>query len=64
MTKVPASGQKVLGYAVQAFIGNKLEAEQYSEQSYKKVVGESTPGLSQQPAEKKKVPPKKSPKKK
>jgi hypothetical protein len=55
---------KVLGYAVQAFIGNKLEAEQYSEQSYKKVVGESTPGLSQQPAEKKKVPPKKSPKKK
>jgi hypothetical protein len=49
---------------VQAFIGNKLEAEQYSEQSYKKVVGESTPGLSQQPAEKKKVPPKKSPKKK
>lgn len=64
VTKVPASGQKVVGYAVQAFIGNKLEAEQYSEQSYKKVVGESTPSRSPQPAEKKKVPPKKSPKKK
>ena len=62
--KVAASGQKVVGYGVQVFNGTKLEAEQYSEQSYKQVVGESTPSPSEQEsANPSKAPPKKAPKK-
>ncbi len=60
-TKVAASGQKVVGYAVQVFSGTKLEEEKYTAPDYKQIVAESSPSLMQQPDEKK--PSKKSPKK-
>ena len=34
-TKVPASGEKIVGYAVQVLNGDKILAETYSEASYK-----------------------------
>jgi hypothetical protein len=63
-TKVPASGQKVVGYAVQVFVGSKLETEEYSSSGYKQIVGESTPSISEKSADPSKAPAKKSPKKK
>lgn len=63
-TKIPASGQKVTGYAVQVFVGSKLETEEYTTPSYKQVVGESTPSISEKSIDPSKVPAKKSPKKK
>ena len=44
--KIAASGKKVIGYAVQVFNGNQIEAEFYENQSYKEIVGASAPSLS------------------
>ena len=44
--KVPASGRKVIGYAVQVFNGNQIVAESYDNPSYKEIVGASAPSLS------------------
>ena len=63
-SKVAASGQKVVGYAVQVFNGTKLEAEEYTAESFKQVVGASAPSISEQSADPSKAKPKKAPKKK
>ena len=63
-TKVAASGQKVVGYAVQVFSGSKLEAEEYSAPDYKKIVATTTPSPAEKSADPSKAAPKKSPKKK
>jgi hypothetical protein len=55
--KVPASGKKITGYAVQVLNGGKVEAEYYSEPSYKQIVQASAPSISEVP--KKKAPAKK-----
>jgi len=39
--KVDASGNKILGYAVQAFIGDKMVAENYEPESMKDQVGKA-----------------------
>ena len=41
--KIPASGRKVIGYAVQVFNGSQIEAESYGNPSYKEIVGASAP---------------------
>ncbi len=50
--KVAASGQKIIGYAVQVFNGSKVEAEYYSETSYKAKVLAAGPSISDAPAKK------------
>ncbi len=62
--KVAASGQKVMGYAVQVFRGGKLEVAEYSADSFKEIVGTSAPSISEQSADPSKAPKKKAPKKK
>lgn len=59
--KIPASGQKITGYAVRVMHGTTVEAESYSEPSYKQIAAEYAPSISDapQPAAKKKTPPKK-----
>lgn len=60
--KIPASGKKVTGYAVLLMNGNKIEAEEYSEPSYKEIAARGGPSLMDEPAAKKKSA-KKTPKK-
>ena len=48
--KIPASGKKFTGYAVQILNGSKIEAEYYSEPSYKAKVQAAAPSLADQPA--------------
>jgi hypothetical protein len=53
--KVAASGQKITGYAVQVVNGTKVEAEYYSEPSYKEKVAAAAPSnlpASKAPAKK------------
>lgn len=59
--QVAASGEKITGYAVQVLNGTKVEAEYYSEPSYKDKVKVSAPSLQPQPkaAAKKSAPKKK-----
>lgn len=45
--KVPASGTKLTGYAVQVFHGGSIVAEDYSEDSYKAKVGTAPPSLTE-----------------
>ena len=61
--KIPASGRKVIGYAVQVFNGSEIVAESYDNPSYKQIVGASAPSNIPEKAAAKK-PAKKSPKKK
>ena len=59
--KIPASGQKITGYAVRVMKGSNVEAETCSEPSYKQIAAEYAPSISdapQKPAAKK-TPPKK-----
>ena len=44
--KVPASGTKLTGYAVQVFNGSTIVAEEYSEESYKAKIGTAPPSLA------------------
>ena len=60
MKKVAASGQKITGYAVQVVNGGTVEAEYYSEPSFKEKVKAAGPSLQPGP----KAPAKKSPAKK
>lgn len=57
MKKIPASGEKIIGYAVKVMLGSNVAAESYSEPSYKKIVG-AAPSISDAPpqAAKKKAP--------
>ena len=60
--KIPASGEKLVGYAVRVMRGSNVEAETYSEPSYKEIAAAYAPSISdapQKPAAKKKAPPKK-----
>jgi hypothetical protein len=41
--RIPASGKKVIGYAVLLMNGNKVEAEAYSEPSYKEIAARGGP---------------------
>ena len=50
--KVAASGQKIIGYAVQVLNGSKVEAEFYSEASYKEKVKAAAPSIAGAPAKK------------
>ena len=64
--KIPASGKKVIGYAVQVLNGSKIEIEEYSEKSYREIAA-SAPSMDAsllpKPGDKKPAP-KKAPKKK
>ena len=51
--RIPASGKKVLGYAVLLMNGNKVEAEAYSEPSYKEIAAHAAPSLSGKPTARK-----------
>lgn len=60
--RIPASGEKLTGYAVKLMRGSTVEAETYSEQSYKEIVAAYAPSISDAPqkhATKKKAPSKK-----
>ena len=59
--KIPASGQKITGYAVQVLNGTKIEAEYYGEPSFKDKVKAAAPSLTDGSAN---APAKKSPAKK
>ena len=59
--KIPASGQKITGYAVQVLNGAKIEAEYYGEPSFKDKVKAAAPSLADGSAN---APAKKSPAKK
>ena len=50
--KVAASGQKIVGYAVQVLNGSKIEAEFYSDASFKEKVNAAAPSIADAPAKK------------
>ena len=54
-TKVPASGKKIIGFAVQVLNGTQIVAEEYSEPSYKAIAQASAPS-QHAPAPAKKTP--------